>query len=157
MPVVGKYLPRGQFWHADASAAPAVVEYLPVEQSPEHVASDVAPVDPENRPGAQFKHDDTPRRRVEEYLPATHTEHAEAPAVAVILPARQLTHVSTEDAAAAAEYLPGRQLPAHVEAPCRGEYLPAAQSRHVKIDALAVEVENLPASHEEQASAPWLE
>ena len=152
LPVVGRCLPAGQSWHTDASAAPEVVEYFPVEQSPEHVASDVAPVEAENLPAPQFKHVDAPKRP--EYLPATHGEHTDEPGVAVIMPERQSTHVSTDEAPLAAEYLPAAQLPAHAVAPSTDEYLPASHLPQVRIDVLPVEVEYLPASHKEHVLAP---
>ena len=57
--------------------------------------------------------------------------------MAVILPARQSTHVPTDKAPVAAEWVPGAQLPEHVEAPDVDEYLPAAQSRQSPSDVAA--------------------
>ena len=74
-----------------------------------------------------------------------------------MVPARQSTHVSTDEAPVAAEYLPAAQLPVHVEAPDADEYLPATQFRHVRIDVSPLVAEYFPASHERHTSAPSLE
>ena len=71
-----------------------MTEYLPAGQSPEHVASDVSPVEDENLPAphsAQVEEEDAPVDP--EYLPASQLVHFPLPTSALYLPSEHPTHV----------------------------------------------------------------
>ncbi len=88
-PVVFTTDPNGQLVHTEADAAPAIVEYLPVEH-PWHVESEMAPTAVENVPARQRKQVVESKAPVAgEYLPASQLTHIDCPAELWYVPALQ--------------------------------------------------------------------